>query len=58
MTVYSHYVQGSILVGAQIFLIIVIFGLVLGCMQPPVQWAKGALYLRIEQQSLKLARIH
>jgi hypothetical protein len=55
MTVYSHDVQGSFLVGTQIFLIIVTSGLVMGCMQPPVQWAKGALYLRIEQQSLKLA---
>jgi len=58
MTVYSHDVQGSILVGAQIFLLIVTSGLVLGCIQPSVQWAKGALYLRIEQQSLKLARFH
>jgi hypothetical protein len=58
MTVYIHDVQGLILIGTQIFLIIVTSGLVLGCIQPPVQWAKGDLHLRIEQQSLKLAQFH
>lgn len=48
----------SSLVGAQIFLFSVTFRLVMGCTQPSVHWAPWALYLRIEQQRLKLAWFH